>query len=149
MTDETFGQLIRRRRNEAGLILVELGERCGIGATYLSKIENGKVPPPALYRIHSLSVALRIDTDELVRLAAKEREPLYAQLEAENARLRAALDIIAMRTVGKPPMFRQTNEDGSWADGWHITDFTRGQILINQRAINDAAQAALSGKESE
>ena len=43
--NDSIAQILRRRRRDAGLTLQELGERCALAASTLSKIENGQMSP--------------------------------------------------------------------------------------------------------
>jgi transcriptional regulator with XRE-family HTH domain len=69
-----FGQRVRQLRREKGLSLRNLAPKVGVGFTYLSKVENGRLdfgdyPSEAL--IHKLAEALEADEDELLLLAEK------------------------------------------------------------------------------
>ena len=69
-----FGQRVRQLRLAKGLSLRELAPKVGVGFTYLSKVENGRLdfgdyPSEAL--IHKLAEALEADEDELLLLAEK------------------------------------------------------------------------------
>ena len=61
---ESIAEVLRRRRREAGLTLQELGDRCGLASSTLSKIENGQMSPTydTIIRVAS---GLRIDVAEL------------------------------------------------------------------------------------
>ena len=70
----TFGERVRELRKTKGLTLRELGAQVGVGFTYLSRVENGRLnygdyPSEAL--IHRLADALDADEDELLILAEK------------------------------------------------------------------------------
>jgi len=72
----TFGERIRFLRQNKGMTLRDLAPHVGVGFTYLSKVENGKLdfgdyPSNAL--IHRLADALDADEEELTILA--ERVP--------------------------------------------------------------------------
>jgi transcriptional regulator with XRE-family HTH domain len=54
----------------------ELAEKVGIDFTYLSKIENGKMPPPSAEVIINLANELGADADELLQLASKVPEDI-------------------------------------------------------------------------
>ncbi len=60
--------LIKERRILAGLTLSELAARCGLSASYLSRIERGTMPGAGV--ICRLAGALGIDTYELLSQAA-------------------------------------------------------------------------------
>src|SRR6266436_1853344 len=69
-----FGQRVRQLRLAKGLSLRDLAPKVGVGFTYLSKVETGRLdfgsyPSEAL--IHKLADALEADEDELLLLAEK------------------------------------------------------------------------------
>ena len=53
------------------MTLRQLANKVGVDFTYLSKIENGVLPPPAKKVILKLVAALDADRDELMILAGK------------------------------------------------------------------------------
>ena len=90
MTAEAFGEYLRGLRKRAGLSQRELAEQAGIDFTYLSKIENGRVDPPAEETMRALARALGADADELLARARKmprELKQLVAQGSPEKAML--------------------------------------------------------------
>src|SRR6516162_3386851 len=75
----TFGNRIRRLRQEKGWTLRDLAAKVGVGFTYLSRVENerlnyGDYPSDAL--IHRLADALDADEEELLLLAKRIPEPV-------------------------------------------------------------------------
>ena len=76
------------------MTLREVAERAGIDFTYLSKIENDRIPyTPAVETIRQLADALKVDSIELLTLAGKlpkELEPLRANKQARRFFDRAA-----------------------------------------------------------
>ncbi|MGH2460936.1 MAG: helix-turn-helix domain-containing protein [Chloroflexota bacterium] len=68
---ESFGKTIRELRKACGISQRDLAERSGIDFTYLSKIENERMPPPAEPTIQVMAETLGADADELIRLAGK------------------------------------------------------------------------------
>lgn len=90
----TFGERLREIRREKGLTLREVAERAGIDFTYLSKIENGRIPyTPAVETIRQLADTLKVDSIELLTLAnklPKELEPLKTNQQARRFFERAA-----------------------------------------------------------
>lgn len=72
-----FGQRVRQLRLAKGLSLRDLAPMVGVGFTYLSKVETGRLdfgnyPSEAL--IHKLAEVLETDEDELLLLAEKVPE---------------------------------------------------------------------------
>jgi len=71
MGQNEFGLQIRTLRKQAGLNQRQLAERIGVDFSYLSKIENGVIPPPSEEVILKLAEALNTDKDELMASAGK------------------------------------------------------------------------------
>ena len=67
----TFGDKIRELRVYKGLSQRDLAEMVKIDFTYLSKIENSKVPPPSEEVISELAAHLDSSVEDLLVLAAK------------------------------------------------------------------------------
>ncbi|GIV04306.1 MAG: hypothetical protein KatS3mg015_3136 [Fimbriimonadales bacterium] len=74
----SFGQRLRELRRNRRINQRDLAERVGIDVTYLSKIENGRMPPPSQETIVKLARELEADADELLVLAKKIPEDLKA-----------------------------------------------------------------------
>ena len=82
----TFGKRLREARMERGLTLRELAKEARVNFTYLSKIENERVPyTPAVDTIRDLARILKADSLEFLNLANK----LPKELEALNANVHA------------------------------------------------------------
>ena len=64
MEAQEFGAKLRELRQKLGLTLRELADKVGIDFTYLSKIENGVLPPPSEKVISKLAGVLGADKDE-------------------------------------------------------------------------------------
>jgi transcriptional regulator with XRE-family HTH domain len=67
----TFGQRLRVLRVERRLNQKDLAAAAGIDVTYLSKLENGRLDPPAEETIRRLAAALEFEPTELLLLAHK------------------------------------------------------------------------------
>ncbi len=91
----TFGERLRELRLGNKVNQRDLASRVGIDFTYLSKLENGRMPPPATATIARLSNALSADTDELMLLARKvplDIAPVITRSPAVPAFLRSIKD---------------------------------------------------------
>ena len=73
MTTQSFGQLIRelRIKNRDYSSLREFAKKVGLSPAYLSRIENGKEPPPSESVVERLAEALGTDKYELFSYAGK------------------------------------------------------------------------------
>lgn len=88
----TFGEQLRRWRLDKRLNQRDFADKVGIDFTYLSKIENGKMPPPAEKTIMKMAEVLEQDADTLLQLAAKvpgDVKPIIANTRGAPALLRA------------------------------------------------------------
>ncbi|MFQ6122105.1 MAG: helix-turn-helix domain-containing protein [Dehalococcoidales bacterium] len=71
METQEFGARLRELRIQAHLTQRELADKVNIDFSYLSKIENGILPPPSEKVILRLSGVLNADKDELITLAGR------------------------------------------------------------------------------
>lgn len=94
----TFGVRVRDFRLAMKLSQRELAERVakrlkeddrrGFDFTYLSKIENDRLPPPSTPAILALAAELEADSDELLALAGKTPPDVGSELQKrEGARV--------------------------------------------------------------
>jgi len=67
----TFGTRLRQLRVERRINQRDLAKTAGIDVTYLSKVETGKMDPPAEATVRRLADELRVDPTELLILAKK------------------------------------------------------------------------------
>lgn len=67
----TFGARLRELRKAKGISQRDLAERVGVDFTYLSKLENERLPAPSAEVIAALAGALDTDADDLAVLAGK------------------------------------------------------------------------------
>jgi transcriptional regulator with XRE-family HTH domain len=93
----SFGRRVRQLRKLKGLSLRQLAPLVGVGFTYLSKVETGRLDfgdYPSDQLIVKLAKALDADTDELLLLAKKIPEPIRQRVieRPEAFRTLAALD---------------------------------------------------------
>jgi transcriptional regulator with XRE-family HTH domain len=67
----TFGARLRALRLERRLNQKDLAQAAGIDVTYLSKLENDRLEPPAEETIRRLAAGLDLEPTELLLLAHK------------------------------------------------------------------------------
>jgi HTH-type transcriptional regulator, competence development regulator len=95
---KAFGKRIRELRLKKPMSQRELAQkvaerlkeedRRGFDFTYLSKIENGRLPPPSTPAILQLASVLEADSDELLALAGKAPPDVGEMLQkSEGARV--------------------------------------------------------------
>lgn len=87
---EAYGAFLRRRRLEKRFTQREFGAKVGVDFTYLSKVENGRLPPPSEATISQIAKVLGDSADD--HLAQARKVPLdlratFAELPMEAAML--------------------------------------------------------------
>ena len=90
MTD--FGALIKNRRQQLGLTLEQVGDRCGVGKSTVRKWEQGMIRNVGRDKISLLAKVLRMDPVDLIDLDQKESSTLSMEELALVAAYRAADD---------------------------------------------------------
>lgn len=68
---EIFGQTLRELRRSKGISQRSLAEKVGVDFSYISKIENNRLPPPAADTIVKICEALSIPPDDLLSITGK------------------------------------------------------------------------------
>ena len=82
---DKFGDRIRELRNAKGYSLRQLAPLVGVGFSYLSKVENGKLDfdgSASESLIHRLADVLEADEEELLLLAEKVPDPIRRRVIA-------------------------------------------------------------------
>lgn len=86
--NQTFGQKLRELRKAKNISQRELAEKVGVDFSYISKLENDRLPPPAADTIVKICEILGIEADSLLVLTGKMRteakEMLGSSVEAQK-----------------------------------------------------------------
>ena len=90
MTD--IGTLIKNRRQQLGLTLEQVGDRCGVGKSTVRKWEQGMIRNMGRDKISMLAKVLRMDPVDLIDLGQEESSTLSIEELALVAAYRAADD---------------------------------------------------------
>lgn len=67
----TFGQALRELRRQGGVSQRELAQRIRVDFSYISKLENDRLPAPAADTVVAICNALGIPQEELLALIGK------------------------------------------------------------------------------
>jgi transcriptional regulator with XRE-family HTH domain len=68
---EFFGKTLQTIRRRKGTSQRELAKLIGVDFSYISKIENGRLPPPAADRVIAIAKALGVAPARLLALTGK------------------------------------------------------------------------------
>ena len=107
ITTESFGQLLQQLRRASGISQRALAEKVGVDFSYISKVENDRLPPPAADTIVKICAVLQTPPDKLLALTGKMPTDLKTAVSSNPA----ALEFI-----------REASEMGLTTDEWkHLT----------------------------
>ncbi len=67
----SFGELLREKRREAGISQRDLAAQASLDFSYISKLENDRIPPPAADTIVAICRILNIEPVELLAASGK------------------------------------------------------------------------------
>lgn len=96
-----LGASLRERREAVGLTLRALARRVEIDPSYLSRVEQGAVPPSEQL-LRALAPHLDLGLDEILLLAGRLPESLQHLVALEPERVTAALTGLAAMCVAEP-----------------------------------------------
>jgi transcriptional regulator with XRE-family HTH domain len=71
MSEEKFGEFVRREWEVKEIGLREMAKMIGVSPTYLSKVERDEFPPPAEDRVKAIAQIIKCDVDELLARAGR------------------------------------------------------------------------------
>ena len=83
--EETFGQKMRALRRAAGVTQRELAKQVGVDFSYVSKLENDRLPPPAAETVIRICSALDEAPDELLAAGGKMPPRLQESISSNPA----------------------------------------------------------------
>jgi transcriptional regulator with XRE-family HTH domain len=69
--EQTFGRALRELRRSKGISQRNLAAKVGVDFSYISKIENDRLPPPAADTIVKICSAMEAPPDTLLALSGK------------------------------------------------------------------------------
>ena len=84
----TFGELLREKRRAASLSQRQLAERAGVDFSYISKLENGRLPAAADDTVVRICAILGCPAEEFFTAAGKLPTELGESLVGEPAAIR-------------------------------------------------------------
>lgn len=78
-----FGKILREKRRISGISQRKLAEKVGVDFSYISKLENGRIPPPSAETILKISKVLDCASEELLAAAKKMPSKIGDSLAAK------------------------------------------------------------------
>ena len=83
-----FGELLREKRRAAGISQRRLAELVGVDFSYISKLENGRLPAPAADTIARIAANVGCASEDLLAAAQKLPDGVGSILSGNPAAVR-------------------------------------------------------------
>jgi HTH-type transcriptional regulator, competence development regulator len=84
-TMASFGQLLREKRRNAGISQRDLAARASLDFSYISKLENDRIPPPAANTVVGICRVLNIEPEELLAATGKLPAEIHSTVGSSAA----------------------------------------------------------------
>lgn len=85
---QTFGEKLKELRKAKKISQRELADKVGVDFSYISKVENDRIPPPAADTVVKISEILEVESNILLALTGKipsnTKKMLSSSVEAQN-----------------------------------------------------------------
>src|SRR4051812_13837014 len=91
MSEEMFGEFVRRAREAKEIGLREMAKMIGVSPTYLSKVERDEFAPPAEDKVKAIARIIECDEDELLARAGRVASELSEIIKRRPVELAALL----------------------------------------------------------
>ena len=85
MKTKTFGQTLKGMRRSKGVTQRQLAAAVGVDFSYISKVENDRMPPPAADTIVKICEKLGVPSDELLAMTGKMPTPIKEAISVNPA----------------------------------------------------------------
>jgi len=86
-----FARIIQNKRKEQNYTLEELANKLDVDRSYLSKLENDRVPPPSKKLLEKMSQILGLDFELLSLLAGRITDSMVKELDLKKVELFRAM----------------------------------------------------------
>jgi len=97
----TFGQSLRQLRRSKDISQRELAAKVGVDFSYISKIENDRLPPPAADTIIKICEVLSVSPDELLAMTGKMPSQVKQMVSTSPAALQFMREAQSMNLSDK------------------------------------------------
>lgn len=97
---KTFGEVLREKRRASGLSQRKLAELVQVDFSYVSKLENNRLPPPSGETVVRLAEAIKVPPEELLAAARKIPDAVGDQMVGEPSAQRFLRLASAMKLSG-------------------------------------------------
>jgi transcriptional regulator with XRE-family HTH domain len=81
----SFGEMLREKRRAAGMSQRELAAGSGLDFSYISKLENDRIPPPAADTVIEICHVLNVPSEDLLAACGKLPTDVQAAVSSSPA----------------------------------------------------------------
>jgi len=74
MPMKTFGEMLKSQRQRLGLTQKQVADFIGMSDAYICSLESDKKSPPPYYTVSAIADVLKLDAEQLWKIAVKHRE---------------------------------------------------------------------------
>ena len=99
--EQTFGQYLRNQRRMAGISQRELASRVSVDFSYISKLENDRLPPPSARAVIAIADALGASRDDFLARVGKIPDDIERAIATSPGAQRFLLDAQLMSLSDK------------------------------------------------
>jgi transcriptional regulator with XRE-family HTH domain len=92
----SFGELLKEKRRKAGVTQRELAAQARLDFSYISKLENDRLPPPAAETTVTICKVLSIEPAELLAASRKLTADIQSRVSSSTAAQSFLLDASRM-----------------------------------------------------
>jgi len=96
-----FGKKLREKRRRAGISQRKLAGSVGVDFSYISKLENGRLPAPSAETIARIAKSIGCPMEELFAAAKKIPDRLGGSIASEPAALRFLREASKLKLTGQ------------------------------------------------
>src|SRR5688572_3833393 len=98
---QTFGQILREIRRSKNLSQRDLAAKTGVDFTYISKLENDRMPPPAAETIIKLAEVLEAPQEILLATSGKVDNEIKEVITSSPEAVKFLNEVKHMQLTGK------------------------------------------------
>jgi len=99
--NQTFGELLRNIRRSKGISQRELASKVSVDFSYISKLENDRLPPPAANTIVKICEVLDVQPEALLSITGKLPSEIKELIGSNPRALQFLRKAYAMNLVEK------------------------------------------------
>ncbi len=123
----TFGEILKAQRQKLGLTQKQVADNIGMSDAYICSLESDKKSPPPYYTVSAIADVLKLDPEQLWKVAMKYRE----KQALEKARRREMVRRRISATEESYNLFQEEDTTLSVSDSQVDSFFARPEVRMS------------------